>query len=101
MAVSPARRVWTSTITTTFPVPPHPSYPSAHACNSGATALVLAYLSPSDGETVVARAEQAADSRVWAGIHYYLDKNAGLAIANGVAERVIARAKADGADDGR
>jgi membrane-associated phospholipid phosphatase len=88
------------TITTLFSTPPHPSYPSAHACNSGAAAYVLAYLFPSDGQAVVARAENAADSRIWAGIHYRSDRDGGLAIANSVAELVIERAKADGADNG-
>lgn len=87
-------------ITTLFPVPPHPSYPSGHACNSGAMAAVLAYLFPSDGEAVIASAEEAADSRIWAGIHYRIDRDGGLAIANGVADLVIERAKADGADSG-
>ena len=88
------------TITTLFPVPPHPSYPSAHACNSGATAHVLAYLFPSDGQAIVARAENAADSRIWAGIHYPIDRDGGLAIAKSVADLVIERAKTDGADNG-
>jgi membrane-associated phospholipid phosphatase len=87
-------------ITPLFPVPPFPSYPSAHACNSGASAAVLAYLFPADGEAIIARAENAADSRMWAGIHYPMDRDGGLAIANAVADLVIERAKVDGADGG-
>jgi membrane-associated phospholipid phosphatase len=88
-------------ITTLFPTPPHPSYPSAHACNSGATAYVLAHLFPTDGAAIIARAENAADSRIWAGIHYPIDRDGGLAIAQGVADLVIEWAQADGAADSR
>jgi membrane-associated phospholipid phosphatase len=89
------------TITTLFPIPPHPSYPSGHACNSGAMAAVLAYLFPDDGEEIMARAENAADSRIWAGIHYPIDRDGGLSIANGVAELVVEWAESDGAENGR
>ena len=88
-------------ITPLFATPPHPSYPSAHACNSGATAYVLAHLFPADGAAIIARAENAADSRIWAGIHYPIDRDGGLAIAQGVADLVIEWAKADGAEASR
>lgn len=84
-----------------FPAPPHPSYPSAHACNSGATAAVLAYLFPVDGEEIIARAENAADSRIWAGIHYPIDRDGGLTIARGVADLVIEWAESDGSENVR
>jgi hypothetical protein len=89
------------TITPLFPVPPHPSYPSGHACNTGAAAAILAYLFPSDGNVVLARAENAADSRIWAGIHYRIDRDGGLALARGVADLVIEWAKADGSEGDR
>ncbi len=79
-----------------FPPPPHPSYPSAHGCNSGATAAVLAYLFPADGKTIDAQADDAAMSRMWAGIHYRSDDDEGLALGRAVAKLVIERAKQDG-----
>lgn len=80
-----------------FPPPPHPSYPSAHGCNSGATAAVLAYLFPDDGKAIEAQADNAAMSRMWAGIHYRSDDDAGLDLGRAVAKLVIERAKQDGA----
>jgi hypothetical protein len=79
-----------------FPTPNHPSYPAAHACSSSASASVLAYLFPRDAAALNQRAEEAAESRIWAGIHYRSDIDTGLAIGRSVAELVIDRAKEDG-----
>jgi membrane-associated phospholipid phosphatase len=77
--------------------PNHPSYPAAHACTSIAMANTLGYLVPRDAETFAALGEQAAESRIMAGIHYRSDINAGRQLALAVADKVIARAKQDGA----
>jgi hypothetical protein len=58
---------------------------------------VLGYLFPRDAEMFAMLGEQAAESRIWAGIHYRSDINAGRQLALAVAEKVIARAKQDGA----
>ncbi|MFN8465905.1 MAG: phosphatase PAP2 family protein [Caldilineaceae bacterium] len=83
-------------IQTLFPSPPHPSYPAAHACNSTATAEILAYLFPNDGAEILAQAADAGNSRVWAGIHFRSDVDAGAEIGRQVAELVIDRANHDG-----
>jgi membrane-associated phospholipid phosphatase len=74
----------------------HPSYPAAHACSSIAIAKVLGYLFPRDAQAFTALGERAAESRIWAGIHYRSDINAGRELALGVANKVIERAKQDG-----
>jgi membrane-associated phospholipid phosphatase len=79
-----------------FPNPNHPSYPSAHAASSGALAGVLAYLFPRDAEFFKRLGEEAAESRIWAGIHYRSDLVDGLAQADAVARLIIERAKSDG-----
>lgn len=79
-----------------FPPPPHPSYPSGHACNSGSVTGLLAWLFPSGAQTVTALADEAAMSRMWAGIHYRSDDDAGLVLGRQVAELVIEWAEADG-----
>lgn len=84
-------------IKTLFPDPPHPSYPSAHACNTGSSAAVLAYLFPNEAKTVEALADEAAMSRMWAGIHFRSDDEAGLLLGREVASLVIQRAQHDGA----
>ncbi|RPJ50627.1 MAG: phosphatase PAP2 family protein, partial [Methanobacteriota archaeon] len=56
-----------------FATPNHPSYPAAHATLSTAAAEAIAYLFPNEADYVRAQAQEAADSRVWAGIHYPSD----------------------------
>jgi membrane-associated phospholipid phosphatase len=61
-------------------VPHFPSYTSGHATFSGAAAEVLSYLFPEQAEGVLELAEQAALSRVYAGIHFPFDSDEGLKI---------------------
>ena len=82
----------------TFATPNHPSYPAAHACSSIAITKVLGYLFPRDAEALDALGERAAESRIWAGIHYRSDIVAGRQLALAVADKVIERAKHDGAE---
>lgn len=83
-------------VRTLFPTPNHPSYPAAHACQSGANATILSYLFPSEASRFTAMAEQAGESRIWAGIHYRSDVVAGFELARKVAGAVIQRARMDG-----
>jgi membrane-associated phospholipid phosphatase len=85
-------------ITALFPVPVHPSYPSAHACASGAQAAVLGAMLPAEAESLTAMANEAGASRLWAGIHYRSDIDAGLALGRAVAQRVIDQSARDGAN---
>ena len=84
-------------IVTPIARPPHPSYPSDHACVSGAAAYVLGALFPSDADHLAALADEAGESRIYAGIHYRFDKDAGLRIGRQVADLAVAR----GIDDAR
>jgi membrane-associated phospholipid phosphatase len=79
-----------------FPTPNHPSYPAAHGCLSTATAAILGYLFPRDAATLAALAEEAAESRIWGGIHYRSDIVAGVALGHAVTEKVIGWARKDG-----
>jgi hypothetical protein len=81
-----------------FTTPNHPSYPAAHACLSIAMARMMGYVFPRDADTFATLGERAAESRVWAGIHYRSDINAGRQLAIAVADKIIERAKNDGAD---
>jgi membrane-associated phospholipid phosphatase len=72
-------------------LPNHPSYPSNHACDSGAAALVLAHFYPGERARLAQLATAAGESRIAGGIHYRFDAEAGDAIARQVAERAIAR----------
>ena len=81
-----------------FTTPNHPSYPAAHACQTGAAALTLAALFPAEAPGLEAAWHEAGESRIWAGIHFRSDIVAGDEIARKVAGAVIERARADGAD---
>jgi len=74
-----------------FPPPNHPSYPAAHGCLSTAAATVLAAVFPRDREALLAKAKEAAEARVWAGIHTRFDIVDGQELGRKVAEKVLAR----------
>jgi membrane-associated phospholipid phosphatase len=76
-------------IVTAFPTPPHPSYPSAHSCSSGAISGVLAGVFPSEAGRLAAVAEESSLSRLYAGIHYRFDMEAGLALGRAVAAKAL------------
>ena len=87
-----------STIVPLFALPQHPGYPSGHACASGASAAVLAYLFPSDADALNAMAVDAGTSTFDALIHTQLDVSTGLMLGNQVAQQVVGRAQSDGAN---
>jgi membrane-associated phospholipid phosphatase len=72
-------------------VPNHPSYPSNHACDSGAAAFVLGQFYPAERARLEALAIEAGESRLYGGIHYHFDADAGFAIARAVAAIVAQR----------
>lgn len=75
-----------------FPPPNHPSYPAAHGCFSTAAAAVLAGIFTRDRERILALGKEAAEARVWAGIHYRFDIDVGQEIGRKVGEKVLLRA---------
>ena len=82
---------------TVFPTPPFPSYPSGHSTISAAAAEVFAELFPDAAGAYHARALEASLSRVYAGVHYRFDVEAGEALGARVGRAVVARAREDGA----
>ena len=85
-----------SSIVTLFNQPGHPSYPSAHGCFSGAIARVIGRLFPEFADLMENKAVEAAESRLWSGIHYRSDLEAGLAIGRRVGDLVMERAADSG-----
>lgn len=76
--------------------PLFPSYTSGHAVYSGAAAEVLAHFFPDDAATVRARAEEAAVSRLYGGIHFRMDNDHGLEQGRRVGQAVVARLSGGG-----
>jgi hypothetical protein len=78
-----------------FAPPNHPSYPAAHGCYSTTAATVLAAVLPLDRDRMLALGKEAAEARVWAGIHYRFDIDAGQELGRKVAEKALQRAFVD------
>ena len=72
-------------------LPNHPSYPSAHSCETGAFHGVLADAFPAERAMLDAVAQEASMSRVYGGIHYRFDGEAGLALGRAAAALALRR----------
>src|SRR6185369_10814496 len=79
-----------------FPIPNFPSYPSNHSTFSAVRSEVLAYLFPAHADFVRALAQEAGQSRIWAGIHFPMDNVAGLQLGTSVSQLFINWAQSDG-----
>jgi hypothetical protein len=79
-----------------FPAPNFPAYPSNHSTFSTARAEVLAYLFPERADAIRTLGKEAGDSRIWAGIHYPMDNEAGVTLGTKVASKFIEWAENDG-----
>ena len=75
-----------------FPPPNHPSYPRLMGASRPPPQPHWRVSFPSDAEAFLALGRQAADARMWAGIHYRSDIEAGQALGRAVADQVLARA---------
>jgi len=76
-------------ITLVVPLPNFPSYPSNHAALSAAMAAILGRDFPAEADRLAGLADQAALSRVYGGIHYWFDGEAGLVLGRKVADWAI------------
>ena len=72
-------------ITLPIGLPNHPSYPSAHSCITSALMTVVADALPDERSKLEGIIEIAGLSRVYGGIHYRFDVEAGQAIGRGAA----------------
>jgi len=78
-------------ITTAVGLPNHPSYPSAHSCESGAFEEILSDAFPDEVDNIAAIAQEANMSRIIGGLHYRFDGDAGLAIGHEAAQLALTR----------
>jgi membrane-associated phospholipid phosphatase len=77
----------------TLPVglPNHPSYPSAHSCETGAFQEVLGAEFPAERRKLAEVANEASTSRFYAGLHYRFDGDAGLALGRAAGRIALER----------
>lgn len=78
--------------------PNFPAYTSGHSTFSSAAAEVLSHFFPADATRFKEKAEEAAMSRIYGGIHYRFDAEVGLQQGKAVGAYSVARAKLDQVD---
>jgi hypothetical protein len=85
-------------IRTAVGLPNFPSYTSGHSTFSAAASAVLSYLFPLGSSTFTTEMEEAAISRLYAGIHYRSDIEVGKEHGSRVGGYTVRFAQLDGAD---
>ena len=80
-------------ITLAVGLPNFPSYPSNHATISGAMTTVLGAIFPREATRLNGLADQAALSRLYAGIHYRFDNETGLRLGRTIAAFALAQSE--------
>jgi membrane-associated phospholipid phosphatase len=78
--------------------PASPSYPDERAVAAGAASTVLAYAFPADAELFNSWANEAAQSRVEAGVAYPSDTADGLTLGQQVGQKAVEWGRVDGSD---
>ncbi len=75
-----------------FTTPNHPSYPSGHSCISSAFGAALSHAFPESatGEWLDSNVDEAGWSRIYAGIHYVFDIEAGHEVGERAAAKALA-----------
>ena len=86
-----------ASIKTQIGLPNFPSYTSGHSTFSAAAASVLSYVFPSGATGFGAMRDEAGISRLYGGIHYPVDIEAGKAHGIRIATYTLAFAQSDGA----
>ena len=85
------------TIKTLIGLPNFPSYTSGHSTFSAAAAEILSYAFPSGATSFAAMREEAGISRLYGGIHYRSDIDAGKAHGARIGGYTLGFARGDGA----
>jgi membrane-associated phospholipid phosphatase len=85
----PFQRIFDPTFTTVIPTPNFPSYTSGHSTISSAAAVILGQLFPEEAMYFLSQAQEAAMSRLWAGIHFPQDNNNGFAVGQQIGSEYV------------
>ena len=84
-------------IKTATSIPNYPGYVSDHATISSAAATVLSYVFPDQATQLNAQGTEAGLSRLYSGVHYRFDVEAGATWGNRIGQFAVDDAKTDGA----
>jgi hypothetical protein len=89
-------RYWTArpfqripALATVIPTPNFPTYTSGHSTISGAAAQVMSALFPAEALYFEEQANEAAMSRLWGGIHFPHDNDAGLSVGRQIGAKAV------------
>ncbi|MGM0834815.1 MAG: vanadium-dependent haloperoxidase [Bacillota bacterium] len=69
--------------------PYFPAYPSAHAVIAGASEVIIGYFFPQEAANLKSIAEDAALSRLFAGVHFKADNDEGLRLGRQIGGYVV------------
>lgn len=69
--------------------PPFPGYPSGHAAGAAASSAVLEYFFPADAKEFQQLAQDCADSRFYAGIHFRTDNETALIMGKAIGKYIV------------
>ena len=69
--------------------PPFPGYPSGHAAGAATTAAVMQYFFPADAKQFQRLAQECADSRFYAGIHFRTDNESALKMGAALGQYIV------------
>jgi len=78
-----------TTYTPLISTPPFPGYPSGHAAGAATTSAVLSYFFPADAGEFRKLAQECADSRFYAGIHFRTDNETGLRMGEALGKYIV------------
>jgi len=81
--------IFDPTFTTVIPIPNFPSYTSGHSTISSAAAIILGHLFPEEAMYFLIQAQEAAMSRLSAGIHFPQDNNNGFAVGQQIGKKYV------------
>ncbi len=69
--------------------PPFPGYPSGHAAGAATSSAVLEYFFPNDAQEFQELAQDCADSRFYAGIHFRTDNETALVMGRAIGKYIV------------
>jgi hypothetical protein len=83
-------------LVTVITTPNFPTYTSGHSTISAAAAAVLGEVFPAERDYFLGQSEEAAMSRLYAGIHFRHDNEEGTRVGRIIGERVVERMRSAG-----